>query len=388
MKKSNSVQLLLISLIISIMLNNHLSAQGLPYFGQDLPGMQPVRFAPEIFTEDLHAPPIFSPDGTEVFWRLMNDGNISFMKLENGIWSNPAVVPFSIGEYSDSPFITFDGGKLFFLAANIVGDPENIWVVEKNNGVWGIPIMLGNEVNQFAPHWQASTAANQNLYFGGFQVGGDIFFSEYVNDNYTTAQQLGPAINTDDGLETTPFIAPDESYLIFARVQGSSPYSNLFISSKNNDGTWNEAVQMSGLSSIYHELYPNVSPDGRFMMFLSVRSGSSLPYWVDAQIIYNYITEVDDEYNTESPEFFQLQQNYPNPFNPSTKIIYSVPQRSFVSLKVYDVLGNEVAELVDELKPGGEYEVEFDGSGLTSGIYLYSLQADEFVQIKKMILLK
>jgi hypothetical protein len=356
-----------------------------------MPGMQPVRFAPGIFIEELHAPPIFSPGGDEVYWSLMDlqPGDILFMKLVDGIWTDPAVAPFSSSEGSDSPFISSDGNKLVFLSRQNAAHGENIWVVEKNNGEWGTPSMLGNEVNQFNPHWQASIADNQNLYFGGESGGaGDIFFSEYVNGSYTTAQNLGSAINTDDGLETTPFIASDESYLIFARVHGSSPYSNLFISSKNNDGSWSEAVKMTGLSSIYHELYPNISPDGRFMMFLSFRSGLLLPYWVDAQVIYNYITNVDDEKNAEIPGVFQLYQNYPNPFNPSTKITYSIPQRSFVSLKVYDVLGNIVTALVEMEKSTGEYEIEFDGSELTSGIYFYQLIAGNYLETKKMLLLK
>jgi hypothetical protein len=391
MIKSKNVRTFLLSLFVTIILSTYSSAQGLPYFDQDMPGMQPVRFAPGIFIEELHAPPIFSPGGDEVYWSLMDlqPGDILFMKLVDGIWTDPAVAPFSSSEGSDSPFISSDGNKLVFLSRQNAAHGENIWVVEKNNGEWGTPSMLGNEVNQFNPHWQASIADNQNLYFGGESGGaGDIFFSEYVNGSYTTAQNLGSAINTDDGLETTPFIALDESYLIFARVHGSSPYSNLFISSKNNDGSWSEAVKMTGLSSIYHELYPNISPDGRFMMFLSFRSGLSLPYWVDAQIIYNYITGVDDEQKIESPGSFQLYQNYPNPFNPITTIKYQIPELSFVTLKVYDVLGNEVATLVNEVKPSGEYQVEFDGSELTSGIYLFRLEADEFAQIKKMILLK
>ena len=85
---------------------------------------------------------------------------------------------------------------------------------------------------------------------------------------------------------------------------------------------------------------------------------------------------------------YKLYQNYPNPFNPRTKIKYSISQRSMVSLTVFDLLGDKVATLVDEFKPSGEYQVEFDGSELTSGIYLYRFQADEFSQIKKMILLK
>jgi hypothetical protein len=83
-----------------------------------------------------------------------------------------------------------------------------------------------------------------------------------------------------------------------------------------------------------------------------------------------------------------LYNNYPNPFNPSTRIQYAVSSRQFVSLKVYDVLGNEVATLVNEEKPIGSYEVEFDAIELPSGIYFYRLQAGDFVETKKMVLMK
>jgi len=85
---------------------------------------------------------------------------------------------------------------------------------------------------------------------------------------------------------------------------------------------------------------------------------------------------------------FRLSQNYPNPFNPSTKIRYQVASTNPVSLKIYDVLGNEVAVLVNEVQPNGNYEVEFNASGLASGTYFYKLQAGEFIQTKKMIYLK
>jgi len=88
------------------------------------------------------------------------------------------------------------------------------------------------------------------------------------------------------------------------------------------------------------------------------------------------------------PSDFSLAQNYPNPFNPSTKISWQAPVGSWQTLKIYDVLGNEVATLVDEYKPAGSYEVEFDASPLTSGVYFYQLNAGEFIQTKKMILLK
>lgn len=94
--------------------------------------------------------------------------------------------------------------------------------------------------------------------------------------------------------------------------------------------------------------------------------------------------------NDESgvPEGYSLKQNYPNPFNPNTKISYSIPELSFVTLKVYDVLGNELATLVNEENPIGNYEVEFNAEELTSGIYFYSLTTGSFTQTKKMILLR
>ncbi|MBE0570027.1 MAG: T9SS type A sorting domain-containing protein [Ignavibacteriaceae bacterium] len=95
-----------------------------------------------------------------------------------------------------------------------------------------------------------------------------------------------------------------------------------------------------------------------------------------------------DEHVAELGDF-KLEQNYPNPFNPSTKISWQSPVSSWQTLKVYDMLGREVATLVDEYRPAGSYEVEFSAkSGLKSGVYFYTLRAGEFVQTKKMILIK
>jgi hypothetical protein len=92
------------------------------------------------------------------------------------------------------------------------------------------------------------------------------------------------------------------------------------------------------------------------------------------------------------PDKFLLNQNYPNPFNPSTKINWQSPVGSWQTLKVYDVLGNEITTLVNEYKPAGNYEVEFNTSTIkhrpSSGIYFYQLKASSFVETKKMILMK
>jgi hypothetical protein len=90
----------------------------------------------------------------------------------------------------------------------------------------------------------------------------------------------------------------------------------------------------------------------------------------------------------ENPKEFELMQNYPNPFNPNTKISWQSPVSSRQMLKIYDVIGNEVATLVNEFKPAGKHELEFDASNFKSGVYFYKLEVGSFVETKKMILLR
>ena len=106
---------------------------------------------------------------------------------------------------------------------------------------------------------------------------------------------------------------------------------------------------------------------------------------IDFDGTFEYSNEIEVD---AAPVSFSLEQNYPNPFNPSTKISYSIPYKSFVSLKVYDQLGTKVAELVQEEKEAGKYEIDFKASNLSSGIYFYKIQAGGFVETNKMILLK
>jgi len=107
---------------------------------------------------------------------------------------------------------------------------------------------------------------------------------------------------------------------------------------------------------------------------------------IDFDGTYEYSNEVTIELS--QPDSYLLNQNYPNPFNPSTIISWQLPESKFVTLKIYDVLGNEVASLINEEKPAGNFEVEFNATALSSGIYYYKLVAGDFVDVKKMILLK
>ena len=90
----------------------------------------------------------------------------------------------------------------------------------------------------------------------------------------------------------------------------------------------------------------------------------------------------------EIPLAYSLEQNYPNPFNPSTTIKYSIKENGFVKLSVFNLLGEEVTTLVNTEQKAGRYEIEFSASKLSSGVYLYQLQAGEYVLVKKMLLIK
>lgn len=104
----------------------------------------------------------------------------------------------------------------------------------------------------------------------------------------------------------------------------------------------------------------------------------------DGSFTYSNTIEVE----IESPNTFSLEQNYPNPFNPSTNIKFSIPERSIVTLKIYDVLGKEITTMVNEEKQAGSYTLKFDGKELSSGLYFYTFKAGNYTSTKKMLLLK
>jgi hypothetical protein len=101
----------------------------------------------------------------------------------------------------------------------------------------------------------------------------------------------------------------------------------------------------------------------------------------------NTLVSVDDD-KSVVPDDLKLFQNYPNPFNPSTKISWQSPVGSWQTIKVFDVLGRKVATLVDEYRNAGSYEVEFDAAGLASGIYYYQLRTNNYIESKKMMVVK
>ncbi|NOX17711.1 MAG: T9SS type A sorting domain-containing protein [Chlorobi bacterium] len=107
---------------------------------------------------------------------------------------------------------------------------------------------------------------------------------------------------------------------------------------------------------------------------------------IDTDGAFEYSPEI--EVVIGAPKKFNLEQNFPNPFNPSTIISYSIPEGSFVQLSVFNILGQKVAQIVNERKEAGTYKINFDASALQSGIYFYQITTDKFSEVKKMMLVK
>ncbi|RPI60544.1 MAG: T9SS C-terminal target domain-containing protein, partial [Ignavibacteriales bacterium] len=130
--------------------------------------------------------------------------------------------------------------------------------------------------------------------------------------------------------------------------------------------------------------FADLDGDARKDMILGEYNGNFTYY----KNLFSPITNVEVENDKTISDGFVLNQNYPNPFNPTTKIQYAISSTQFVTLKVYDVLGREVATLVNEEKPAGGYEVQFNASSLSSGVYIYTLKFNGVSYSKSMILLR
>jgi Tol biopolymer transport system component len=265
--------------------------------------MTPEVFAPEVITKATHSVAVFSPDGREVFYVPWSTLKMEAMKQINGVWTKPQTVSFASEYDAENPWFTADGTRMYFTSTRPLEAEglkvkekfwrENIWYVDREQGGWSEPIPLGPEVNSMDFHWQISIDDHNNdLFFSvsGGESGGksDIYKSEFTDGRYTNPVKLSDAINTQ-GDEDTPFIAPDGSYLIFARKPGADTFADLYISFRNQDGNWSEALSLGkNINSDSHDVYPHVTRDGKYFFFISMRSGKPQIYWMDAKFIEEF----------------------------------------------------------------------------------------------------
>lgn len=264
------------------------------YLGQTPPGNSPVVFARGIISDSLqqHGVPAFSPDGSEVFWQtnqLDKDKKwITFNKTMRRVadkWTEPEKSPFG-----SAPFFSPNGKRLYF-------DKDGLFFVEKQGNRWGEQKSIGLVARfptiQFT--YFPTIAGNGTLYFMGYHEGAkmniSIYRAELINGEYINPELLPPSINTpgDSILNWTPYIAPDESYLIFCRrrIISKDDYGDLYICFRQPDGNWTNPVSMGEqINTKGQERFPSVSPDGKYLFFTRWDPVYDEDvYWVSTDII-------------------------------------------------------------------------------------------------------
>ncbi len=271
------------------------------YLGQATPGSKPEPFAPGILlnTHRPHGGLSISPDGNSIYWASgLTYGTyqkIWTMSREGNRWSRPEVAPFCTEYIDGRPSISSDG-RVYFLQSNRPtgghNDPAdfNIWRLERSSAGWGELKNLGSPPNSDKNDLAPWVSDNGTLYFQSDIEGGygapDIYLSRFVDGQYQEPENLGDSINSSS-METIPYVAGDESYLLFAslRQDGYGDF-DLYISFRMEDGSWTKARNLGDLiNTPARECSPTVTNDGQFMFFESRRNGIGELFWVDAKII-------------------------------------------------------------------------------------------------------
>ncbi|WP_422349570.1 TolB family protein [Flagellimonas sp.] len=252
------------------------------YFGQTPPGITAEVFAPGIIsTENFEFAITFSPKMDEMFFTRRKpeaDNEIFHMKLEEGKWSDPELAFFTpeIG-WDFEPHINPKGDILYFGSLRPLPDSTkssglNQWMSKKIPNGWGEPEPLDSPFkDRFVMYLTSSE--NGNLYFtsrdeGAERGDGGIYSSDNEQGQYKSVQRMGTAINFDGKWIAHPYIAPDESYIIFDGEHDSGfGESDLYISFKQN-GLWTKAINMGPeVNTEKTEMCPSVSPDGKYLFF-------------------------------------------------------------------------------------------------------------------------
>ena len=276
------------------------------YLGQPLPGDIPVVFAPGIISVDStveHGYPTFSPDGNEVYWQsnlrhkeAKTEIFLKTMHRLEGQWT--ASVPSPIG---GMPAFSPDGNRLYFISAE-TEEEKGLYFIEKQGENWSDPKSL-NLITRFPELkylYGPSITSNGTLYFFGHAEGLEtmnnfgIYRSEYINGTYIKPELLPASINATEGvLNWMPFIAPDESYLLFSSNRFNNQ-QDIFISFRLSDGSWTEAHNLGeAINTDWGERFPALSPDGKYLFFTRWFANENEDVmWVSANIIDEIKEEV------------------------------------------------------------------------------------------------
>ncbi len=292
------------------------------YLGQDPPGLSAELFAPGLISTDSmeHSAPSFSPDGKIVLWTVLDrtyHASMMEMTFENGKWSSPHRASFADSTADDYyPSFSPDGKKLYFSSRRKVpaGYEENrsirIWEVERTEHGWGIPVPFDSLVSD-GEEYAHSITSEGTLYFSSSQGGStnwNLLRSKKVNGAYTRPELLPYSINSV-GYEDGPYVAPDESFLIFdsQRPDGLGGGIDLYISFKKEGEGWMIPVNMGPkINSHAAERFARLSPDGKYFFFGSTRNASATKsgfdiFWIDAAVIDELRKEATAQTKIDQP---------------------------------------------------------------------------------------
>lgn len=277
------------------------SADPQAYLSQEPPGDSAVVFAPGIVSTDRneHFGPTFTPDGRMIVWSVTSmTKTLRMVERTDTGWSEPRELLFNEAYREDGPYFSPDGSRLYYSSmrpreSDPTPDDWDIWYVERSDSGWSAPQHLPAPVNTTeASQLFHAVAANGNIYFRTLGPERTMYRSSYIGGVYREPEPLPEAINTDL-FYSSPYIASDESYMIFSSTRpGGLGSADLYITFRVNDG-WSEPANLGpGVNSELDELSPHLSPDGRFLFFgrQQVRSESSNYhsgdiYWVRADVI-------------------------------------------------------------------------------------------------------
>jgi len=269
----------------------------------DKPLGDPTIFGDGIIsTGDHETHPAFTPDGKSLYF-LKNSPSFTFWTIvvshfERGKWTTPEVAPFS-GQYRDAdPFVTPDGSGFYFISDRPVACKTtrdlDIYVMEKTGKNWGEPRNLGPPVNSEGSEWYPTLASDGTIYFGSDRPGGkggtDIYRCRFVDGKYAEPENLGDAINTP-AEEFEPFIASDQSYLIFMAGGRREAVGGLDLYlSFNHNGSWTKAVNLGDqINSTGNEYSPTISPDGKYFFWSSTRGFGRKP--LEKRLTYSELVD-------------------------------------------------------------------------------------------------
>ncbi len=231
------------------------------------------------------------------------------------------------------------------------------------------------ETNDGGKNWSEKRANNVSQ-FKGFDFYNNVWLSydDKILKTTDRGQSWDVIYNSGSHQITDIAVMNDSTYLALKTLTASITKSNILLYTINYGHTWQPLWFDSVIVS--YSLKPNCT-------FVGFKSGRLLKFFKNDKI-----TSVKEINSNLIPDNFHLSQNYPNPYNPTTTISYSIPKSSHVSLKIYDVLGNEICNLVDEEQNSGNYNFKLNLSKYSSGIYFYRLVAGEYTETKKLLLLK